>query len=179
LRREAFTVCVDEWRLYGDFIAIYRQTMDHVRADAYYYFTESYFAELENSLRGHLHLFSVVAPEGRVAAAGLFTERNGIVQFHLGGTAADYWHCAPSKLLFESAIFWAKRTGYRALHLGGGVGTREDTLFHFKAGFSELRAPYQTWRIIVDQARYGQLLLSAESADIGADDYFPAYRKRV
>jgi hypothetical protein len=76
---------------------------------------------------------------------------------------------------------WAKSRGNRVFHLGGGVGGSEDSLFRFKAGFSQQRHPFHTWRMVADETVYRRLVKRWESrhgaeAD-GLDGFFPAYRK--
>ena len=177
LRGAGFSVSVDDWPLYQRFIEIYRETMERVGADPFYHFPASYFQQLKEALGPHLHLLSVVAPDGETAAAGLLTEVEGIVQFHLAGSAGEYLKLAPSKLMFESAIAWAKAAGNRVLHLGGGVGARPDSLFQFKAGFSGLRSRFQTWRIVCDDSRYSELVRAVHPSGQAGEDYFPAYRE--
>jgi hypothetical protein len=175
LRSQRFTVVVDEWSLYAPFIEIYQETMLRVGADPYYLFSDDYFQDLRRALGSHLHLFSVLAPDGSLAAAGLFMEAQGIVEYHLSGTAKAYRQLAPTKLMLDVAIQWAKAAGNRVLHLGGGVGSRNDALFQFKAGFSDLRSSFQTWRVICDDARYVKLTDDAGVFGASVDGFFPAY----
>jgi len=175
LRANGYSVRVDDWPLYGRYMEIYRETMERLEADMRYRFPASYFGELRAALAPHLHLLSVMTPEGAVAAGGLFTEFQGIVQFHLSGTAEEYRKQAPSKLMLEYAILWAKAAGNRMLHLGGGLGAQEDSLFQFKSGFSKLRARFQTWRVIANAARYAEMVGAVQQPD--SEGYFPAYRK--
>jgi len=173
LRREGFSV-TDDWSLYPHFIEIYGETMHRLGAGDYYHFPAPYFHDLKAALGPQLHLYSVLAPSGEVAAAGLFTERNGLVQYHLSGTADPYRKQAPSKLMLEEAILRGRAAGDHTLHLGGGLGASQDSLFLFKAGFSPLRARFATWRFICEPDRYAALTRAAEAP---ATDYFPAYRK--
>ena len=63
-----------------------------------------------------------------------------------------------------------------------GVGGANDRLLHFKAGFSPLRFPFFTLRLITDEARYRHLVdQRARTANVAADallatNFFPAYR---
>jgi hypothetical protein len=173
LHREGFHAVTDDWSLYPRYIEIYGETMARLDASAGYRFPAEYFYGLRTALGPRLHLLSVIAPDGGVAAAGLFTGTRGIAQFHLSGTAERYRKQAPSKLMLEEAIFWARAAGNHTLHLGGGLGAKQDSLFEFKAGFSPLRARFETWRIVCDRARYAALA----PAEAAAADYFPAYRR--
>jgi len=170
---------IDCWSYYDDFIAIYQQTMNRLQADAYYYFGKEYFDELLTCLGPHLHLCTILSPEGSVAAAGLFTVVDGIVQYHLGATSDDYTHCAPSKLMIAHAINWAQESGYQILHLGGGVGCRSDSLFHFKTGFSKQLHDFYTYRMVIDQQKYGELnrrWCARQAYQQMGNDFFPEYR---
>lgn len=177
LRDRNFKVIIDDWSLLEEFMQIYWAGMQRLDADQYYFFPADYFYDLRSSLGPLLHLLSVIGPDSSVAAAALFTETDGIVQYHLSGTAQAYRHCAPSKLMIEHAITWAKSAGNRILHLGGGVGSRNDGLYEFKAGFSSLRSPFYTWRLISDPERYSTLADAAGASGTPADEFFPAYRR--
>jgi lipid II:glycine glycyltransferase (peptidoglycan interpeptide bridge formation enzyme) len=116
-----------------------------------------------------------VAKDGEVIAGGIYTQAGGVVQYHLGASATEHLQLNPVKVMFDHATRWAKRRGNQWLHLGGGVGGADDSLFHFKAGFSPLRCTFATWRLIVDRAAYEQLAAEGE-ANGEHSSYFPAYR---
>lgn len=87
------------------------------------------------------------------------------------------------KTLMDFVRWWAKERGNQTLHLGGGLGGREDALFDFKAGFSEGRYPFRTWRVVADEVAYRALgddwASRHGAASDGAEGFFPAYRKPV
>jgi UDP-perosamine 4-acetyltransferase len=157
--------------------------MSRLHADDQYDFSDGYFADLRSSLGDKLHLCTVTAPDGRTASAGLFTACSGIVQYHLGGTGEEFLPLAPSKLMFDFMRRWGKEQGNRVLHLGGGVGAKQDSLFEFKAGFSDLKADFFTYRMVLDEERYEELLrlFRARGGAPGGDctRFFPAYRQGI
>lgn len=183
--KAGFVTRFDHWEAFDDFIEIYRLTMQHVNATTDYFFDKAYFEGLRDALGEHLHLCTVHAPDGRVAAAGLFPEVSGLVQNHLSGTHPDFRKNAPSKLMLHSTRMWAAERGYRQFHLGGGFGGREDSLFAFKAGFTKGRATFQSLRLVVDtqqNARLTQAWARRHSGGLPTDnesatDFFPAYRR--
>ena len=126
-----------------------------------------------------MHLLLVERDE-TVAAAGLFVETDGIVQYHLGGTERTLATFEPAKMLLHYAADWATQRGNRILHLGGGVGGANDSLFHFKAGFSRLRHPYRTMRSVLDDREYDRLSAARalELPQGQAGDFFPRYRMK-
>jgi hypothetical protein len=179
LAEAGFQVRRDCWDYYDDFIRVYRETMERLGATEFYFFTDAYFSKLRAALGSHLHLFMVFSSDGSVASAALFMSINQYVQYHLGATDERFLANAPSKLLFDDAIRWAKDEGYRTLHLGGGVGAKEDSLFRFKAGFSSARCTFNTYRMVFSEQKYALLndrwyerYKSAEDSP----DFFPRYR---
>lgn len=177
-QRLGYRVVIDDWDWYEAFQSIYRETMTRVGADEYYFFDHAYFEDLKTDLGPRLHL-AVVLAEGEVAAAGLFFRVGGIVQYHLGGTRGRYLALAPAKLLFYEVSQWARDRGCHHLHLGGGVGGREDSLFRFKAGFSNVRHPFHTWRIVAAEAQYAALLRASGVQEEAVHGFFPAHRLRT
>ncbi|MHB1035285.1 MAG: GNAT family N-acetyltransferase [Pirellulales bacterium] len=182
-RKRGYEVLMDE--AFGELAAfeeIYAQTMRRVGADAFYFFSRDYFEEIKRNLRDVLHL-CVVRIGQSVACAGLFSEVCGIVQYHLSGTRDEFVREYPTKIMLDCVRHWAKDRGNRVFHLGGGLGSGQDSLFAFKAGFSDLRAPFRTWRLVTDEEAYARLTRQWEAAaKTPADSYagfFPAYRKPI
>lgn len=180
---EAGAICIDDReRVYRrEWVDIYQETMRRVGAPSSYLFDEEYFELLAAELGSVLHLF-VALVDGKVAAAGLFTICDGIVQAHLGGLSQEYSKLSPTRFLDDTARRWAVEAGARVFHLGGGVGGREDSLFQYKAGFSDRRHKFATWRWIVDPIAYGELCerrgrLDQQGISAGEAGYFPAYRR--
>ena len=180
LKREGFSAVMDDWSRWYDFINAYHATMSRLQANSHYCFSTDYFEKFRAVLGSHLHLCSILSPDGEVAASGLIIVIDGLVQFHLAATASPYLCKAPSKLMFDAVRQWAQKQGGDFLHLGGGVGGRNDSLFRFKAGFSDGRADFYTFRMIFDRDRYDQLVRQWRESGATAeeeDDFFPLYRK--
>jgi hypothetical protein len=179
LQGAGYRALVDDWERLPDFVAIYRSTMAFREATDYYRFDAGYFDALRACLGERLHLCTVLAPNRETAAAGLFTCVGGLVQFHLSGTAEAYRKAGPTKLMLLHMRDWAKAGGQRLLHLGGGLGCRQDSLAFFKQGFSRQRAAFRTLRLVAMPDAYRRLTslrerLQPERAP--EPDFFPAYR---
>ena len=163
------------------FVQAYRETMTRVGAASYYFFPDEYFDDLRLALGEHVHLWTVRNGPAVIAGA-VFTECNGIVQYHLGGTLNDALPSNPLKLLFWRAATWFKERGNRWLHLGGGFGGAQDSLMHFKRGFSSRTFPFYTWRVVLNPKMYDDLLTRAghmRDAGTPATSFFPAYRELI
>lgn len=139
-----------------EFMEIYRLTMQRKNASAHFHFERSYFEDLQKALGSALHLF-VVRFEGKTVSAALFTRWDGIVQYHLSGTLSEYLKFAPAKLLLDTVRLWATQKGSQILHLGGGTAPGPDnSLFRFKAGFSQKRHMFSVWRWVVQPDAYAE-----------------------
>jgi len=110
-----------EWRHLGDFVRLYEQTMRRVGTSSYYLFPSSHYDELRRRLGDHLHLACVRIGES-IAAAALFFETDGLVQYHLSGTDYASLRHSPMKLLLHHVRQVMRGRGNRRMHLGGGVG---------------------------------------------------------
>ena len=162
------------------FSNIYRETMERREAGQSYFFDDAYFRALRDM---GCFTFILCEQHGSLAAGALVSSCNGIAQYHLGGTAAAHLGAAPMKLVFDDARRWAAGQGCSVLHLGGGLGAQCDSLFNFKAGFSDRRHEFRTWRWTADEGRSAALLearaawASRDGRILGPDDAFPAYRR--
>lgn len=162
------------------FTRLYYATMDRVGAAAWYYFEPDYFTGLARVLGRELHLCSVEAAE-RPLAQGLFASTDGVVQYLFSGAEDGAGQPHATKLMIVFVRDWAKSAGLQVFHLGGGIGARDDALSQFKRGFTRHWSPFRTWRWVVDEERYADLVAGWEgAAGVEADSiegYFPAYRK--
>jgi hypothetical protein len=183
-RRGAVCLHDQERRYLKEFIAIYHETMRRVAARPDYFFEPAYFEKLTHSLDSHMNLF-VCFVDGVVANGGLFGSCHGIVQYHLGGTRDEYVTLGPTKLLFDTVRTWANERGAHTFHLGGGTGATDDSLLHFKEGFSDRVHHFAVWRHVVIPSVYhtccAAKTLWNERAGLrpASATFFPAYRSPV
>ncbi|MEZ5904912.1 MAG: GNAT family N-acetyltransferase [Geminicoccaceae bacterium] len=152
------------------FAALYHENMRRVHARPQYFFDAAYFDRLALALGPALALASC-HQDGQLVGGALFMRHGPFVQYHLGAVSDRHVAAAPAKQLIDAARRHFHAAGAELLHLGGGRGAAEDSLFHFKAGFSPRRHAFRVWRWIIDADTYGRL---AEGKP--ATDFFPAYR---
>ena len=174
LHRDGIEGVVDgDLRHLADFVSIYHENMRRVDAHPSYFFEMEYFTHLAAALGSRLCLI-VAKSGGEILAAALCTLCDGIAQYHLGGSRDAALPLSPMTLVMDAARLWAMEKGARVLHLGGGVGAREDSLFHFKAGFSDGRCEFATWRCVLAPEIYARLC--ERRGPVASADFFPAYR---
>jgi CelD/BcsL family acetyltransferase involved in cellulose biosynthesis len=160
------------------FKRLYRATMKRVDAPPYYLFDDAYFQKLLLAMGERMQL-AVVRIGNDVAAAGIFIEEAGIVEYHLSGSDEQFARFAPTKLLTHFMTGWAKARGNRWLHLGAGNREPDDALLHFKSGFCTACHRFRTLRVVLDTVEYSRLVLEHDRGGdpTRLDGYFPAYRK--
>jgi hypothetical protein len=177
-KREGLEVRFDEdFARLEDFYEVYAQTMVRLEAD-WADMGRDYLAGLAEVLRGRGFL-ALVEHAGEVIAGGVFSSCSGIVEYHLSGTATSWRRASPTRLLLDEVRRRQAARGDWRMHLGGGVGAREDALFRFKRGFSRERGGFASWRVIADVAAHQELVAAWETGGgsrEAAGGFFPLYR---
>ena len=119
-----------------------------------------------------------------VESAYLLIHDFATAYYHFGGTRDLNPQARANNLLMYETANWARTAGFSRYHLGGGV-TRapDDSLFRFKAGFSDGRAPLHVYFCVRDAAVYDDLSARKrrfEQTTSGAElmsDFLPLYRR--
>ena len=163
------------WSHLEVFLELYAETMRRNRAQDAYFLRRQYFVDLIDELGDDAIL--VVTKKGEdIAAACLFLSHHGILHPHLAGTSTPFLPMSPLKVMWDDVRRWAAERGDWVMHLGGGRGGAEDSLFSFKSRFSPVRAPFYTGRWILDERRYELLARRAGADTDQVAGYFPIYR---
>ncbi|MDR3340777.1 MAG: hypothetical protein LBT25_11935 [Candidatus Symbiothrix sp.] len=174
LKRKNLTVRITKSRADIDaFIAVYRENMERVHASEMYFFSNEYFYQFIETIPSALLLAFY---EDEIIGGSLFTECNGIVQTHLSASRNKYLYLSPMKYIWDYIRIITQKKQMDYLHLGGGVGGQNDSLFAFKSQFSKQYLVYKTWRYIHKQAIYNELLHEKFGGDTPQLSYFPLYR---
>lgn len=174
----------DDWKYMEDFIKTYTATMHRAKSLEYYFFDKQYFLLLKKYFGKNLKLF-VAEYDGQIIGSGLFSLCNSIVQYHLGGINPDFRKFSPLKIIFDKVRIWATGQKAKLFHLGGGVGSCEDSLFHFKAGFSNKHHQFYVWKLEVNPSIFVELRKAHEKWrqenqwELINPDYFPLYRSAL
>jgi hypothetical protein len=81
---------------------------------------------------------------------------------------------APANAFLDEMRIMATQEGYKVFNLGGGLGSKEDSLFDFKASFSKDRRDFRVWKYVVDDVIYASLSLKNNVKP--NCEFFPRYR---
>ncbi len=155
------------------FVALHVETMKRQGADAYYFFPRAYWELLvarlgDGVVRVDAHLGDELLASALLLAGG------SRLYYHMGVTAEAGRSLGASNLLVYEAACWGQEHGYAELHLGSGIGGREDSLWAFKQRFSP-GSPRALWigELVHDETVYAELA----TGERPLDGYFPAYRR--
>ena len=161
-------------QLFDTFRTIYNATMDKDHAADYYYFEPGFYQSILNDLPHNAQIF-YAEYEGKVIAASIMLCAKDRMNYHLSGSVRDSQNLAPTNLLLYEAALWGWTNGYKTLHLGGGVGVGEDSLFSFKKAFNRSEPlPYYIGKKVFEPEKYEELL--SLRGDVAEGSYFPKYR---
>lgn len=168
--------CLDQ-TVIESFLGLYYQTMNRVQARRYYFFPPSYFAKFFNLLAPAIQVLEVVSPDERVVSSLLLVTYGRFAHYHLSGTDNQALRLSPLKFAIWKAAEFSKARGCSLLCLGGGVGARQDNLFQFKLGFSNLLKPFYTGGLVCSR-HYEELNFKAQIIRGAPPDspFFPEYR---
>ena len=168
-----------DYSLLEEFVKIYNGTMDKDGASDYYYFKEDFYRSIHEDLNQNYKMFYAVY-EGKIIAMSIMLFANQQMHYHLSGSIMEYRKLAPSNLLLYEAALWGYSQGYKTLHLGGGLGSKEDRLYAFKAAFNRnSNCQFSISKQIFDIDKYNLLVAKRVEDDPHFDTeshFFPLYR---
>jgi lipid II:glycine glycyltransferase (peptidoglycan interpeptide bridge formation enzyme) len=164
------------------FIDMYYENMQRVNAKKHYFFNREYFFNLLKSNRFDTTILLALDNETKEIMGGaMFIKKNRIVQYHLSGVKAQHLHLNPVKVLIDEMRIRSTAEHYTYFNLGGGLGSKEDSLFQFKSGFSHNYKFFKLWKYIVNEEVYEALVARKNQMECGrfaknCPNYFPCYR---
>jgi Acetyltransferase (GNAT) domain len=137
------------------FATFYRVGMRAISASPFYFFDDTYFAQIAGWPAARL---SVCTLGNELLSAGLFLYGGDCVEYHLGASNDVGKQLSANNLLLHEVALSAKADGNLRFYLGGGTDRRPDnSLYFYKAGFSNCRAPFSVGIACHDPVRYEAL----------------------
>lgn len=173
-KAEKNNLIVEVSRDFKKFKQIYLKTMANVNAQEYYYFSDNYYDNIENSKDC---ILLDVKMDGEIIASAVFIYYGEYFHYHLSGSIKKYCSFAPNNLLIWEAIKIAVCNGNKFFHLGGGLtDSLDDSLFKFKNSFSKEIADFYIGKRIHNKAVYEQLIYEWEKNNNRKATLFLQYR---
>ena len=161
------------------FMELYNKIMKKNNAEGYYFFKEDFYKSILYDLR-YNSMWFYASIKNEIVAIAIFLFCNGNMHYHLSASRQEYQKYAPTNLLLYEASMWAASNGYSYVHLGGGIGSKHDSLYKFKKAFNKgLDAEFYIGKKIFDKEMYEKLLGIKIEKDSNFEletNYFPKYR---
>ena len=165
--------------LIDEFIPLYNTTMNKDDATDYYYFKKEFYKSVLEDLRYNSLIFYALYDQ-KIISMSMILFGNDNMHYHLSASDREYQSLAATNLLLYEAACWGCENGYKSFHLGGGLGSNEDSLFKFKKAFNKNSETYfSIGRKIFDQEKYNELIqIRIQEDEFDTDTtFFPKYRK--
>lgn len=161
------------------FIEMYYQNMERVHAKEQYFFPKKYFFDLveSSSFETEILLTNLIETNETIAGA-MFIKKDGIVHYHLSGSKEEFLYLNPLKFMIDEMRIVASMENNTFYNLGGGIGSKEDSLFRFKSNFSKDHKIFKVWKYIVNDKKYNELSYCSNCPKINdsCNKFFPSYR---
>lgn len=178
-REAGVEVCAGrEPALFQEFKRMYEKTMRKNNAQDYYFFDEPFYQSVIGELPNHSMIFYAIY-KGKKIAMVLVIYGNRQIHHHLSASEQAFQHLAPTNLLMYEVACWGSRQGFDSFHLGGGVGSKEDSLYQFKQGFNKKSETYfSVGKKIFNEEVYNDLVEMRRMEDEFDESalFFPLYR---
>lgn len=158
---------------------IYDKTMKRDDAEPYYFFKKEFYEILDVAMKQNYEIFYAIY-DGNIISMAIILFANNRMHYHLSGSLFEYRSLAASNLMLYKAACWGQEEGFKSFHLGGGLGSKEDNLFKFKAAFnrnSDLK--FSIGKLVADNEVYQQLVDIRSELDPSFNiksNFFPLYR---
>ncbi|MEK4228821.1 GNAT family N-acetyltransferase [Solibacillus sp. FSL H8-0538] len=165
--------------LIGEFIRIYNSTMDYTKAKDYYYFTKDFFNSILHDLKYHSSIFYAMDDKERIVAMAIFLYANGQINCFLSASDKELDELALTNLIMYEVACWGSENGYKTLHMGGGVGGKEDGVYSFKKAFNKnSETNFLIGKKIFNEEKYRELVeIRGVEDDFDEETpFFPIYR---
>lgn len=137
------------------FHMLYRESMERVHADRFFFFSEAHFNHLADELDEKFAIATAWAGDRPVASAIFLADRD-FVHYHLAGSNEDGKRYSAATLHIIAASEWAVQRRCTCLHLGGGLSDN-DGLWRFKHSFGGKSFTYSYMALVSDWQRYEAL----------------------
>lgn len=161
------------------FKKLYEETMDRNKADAYYYFPNSYYKYIIEFLRKSVLEIQLIY-ENEIIASEIYFIEGDLMHAHLLGSSQIMLDLNAGALLEATAARWGHNHGYRYIHHGGGrTSAVDDPLYTYKKKYGKnTEFDFYVGKKIWNKEMYDELVEKREEQlnHKIESDYFPKYR---
>ena len=143
---------------YKEFYKIYVKAMQDLNTPPYFYFNEKYVSDFKTLIPGN-HKLILAKHNNEIIGGMILMIYKKYAHYHLSCRKKEYGKFALNNLLLDFVIKYAKSQGCEFFHLGGGTSSSEkDSLFLFKANFSNNYNDFFIGKKVHNQHIYDKIL---------------------
>lgn len=140
------------------FIDIYTTNMIAVKADSFYFFSDSFFYNTFDLLKEYVYLFNIRNLDGQLLSSSIVFKYEGFVHYHLSGRSIDADNSVNNYLIDQMVKFGQKNNASN-LHLGGGRSNDpNDSLLKFKLNFSKTTKQFHIGKKVHNKDIYNEVI---------------------
>lgn len=164
--------------LIDEFIPLYNVTMNKDDAIDYYYFNKEFYKSVLNDLKYNSLIFYALYDQKIISISMIIFGKDNM-HYHLSASDVEHQNLAATNLLLYEAACWGCENGYKSFHLGGGLGSKEDSLYKFKKAFNKNSETFfSIGKKIFNQDKYDELnKIRDKDCNNTNTTFFPQYRK--
>lgn len=169
---------IEQTKELKEFKNLYIETMKKNNATEYYFFSDEFFYNTMEYLKGNITIFNAKYKD-KVISSVMAINYGEYIHYHLSGSDVEYSNYRPVNLLIYEMCLWGNKLGAKYLHLGGGYTGNDDNLFRFKKTFSkDGRGKFYIGKKVHLKEVYNSLVQKRKIDNNGAINqlYFPLYR---
>ena len=150
-RKSKYNLIIDNSR-FKEFKEIYDYTMGSLKSEKFYYFSESFFKQLSESL--NVEYLFITNDENKIERGLILIHNNFYSHYHLSGSSLNK-DSSLNNLLLDFAIRRSIDLGCSFFHLGGGKTIdSNDSLLKYKQNFSKTLKSFEVGFKIHNQKIY-------------------------
>lgn len=147
----------NDYKYLDDFISLYNSTMDKLNAERFYYFQDSYYEKIKNSIKNSFLGFAEY--DGKFVAGAIFLYSPPYGHYHLAGSDRSALNLSPNNFLLWSAAKELAARGVEKFHLGGGTdGDEENSLYQYKRKFSKSEYRFAFGKLMFNHEVYDSMV---------------------
>ena len=143
---------------FNDFVSIYLENMKRLDAAPMYFFSDNFFDGVKAIAKKTGVLVNAIE-SGDTIGSTVFLKGSFFGHYFLSSATEKGRLHAVSNLMLHHGILWAKESGLRSIHLGGGItGEESDPLLVFKKNFSKKTLKFYIGKRIHNENAYNEIV---------------------
>lgn len=139
------------------FYKLYIETMQNLKAESYYLFSEKYISDFYIFLNTNQKLI-LAKKDNMIICGALIMTYGEFAHYHLSARTQNNYVNGANNLVLDYAVKYAQSIGCKVFHFGGGSNSKNNNpLFQFKSNFSKDRRMFKIGKKVHNKLIYDNL----------------------